>query len=82
MKAVRADPALRREFKYDPISHYGVALHDYMRAAAGAALSTDGLLTLKGEWIRAHDHGYDEFFNDYLDRLPADAYVVRVRYHG
>jgi hypothetical protein len=45
-------------------------------------LPTMAMLTLGGRWVEYGGPGYRQWFNAYLQDLPADTMVVRVLYHS
>ncbi|MFE4823290.1 hypothetical protein ACFRFU_44205 [Streptomyces sp. NPDC056704] len=66
----------------DPVAYLGDDLDTLVGEAADDALPTHALLTLDGRWLAIAGNERRRYFNEYLDALPADAYVVRVLYHG
>ncbi|MEU0429997.1 hypothetical protein ABZ235_41860, partial [Streptomyces canus] len=66
----------------DPVARLGDDLGTLVREAAEGALPTHALLTLDGCRLTVAGPERRRYFNDYLDTLRADAYVVRVLYHG
>jgi hypothetical protein len=66
----------------DPVARLGGDLDTLVRDAADDALPTHALLTLDGCWLTMAGTERRRYFNDYVDALRADAYVVRVLYHG
>ncbi|MFF4734219.1 hypothetical protein ACFY3M_55700 [Streptomyces mirabilis] len=66
----------------NPVARFGHDLDTLVREAADDALPGHALLTLDGRWLTIAGTERRRYFNAYLDALPADAYVVRVMYHG
>ncbi|MFD4501896.1 hypothetical protein [Streptomyces sp. NPDC058457] len=66
----------------DPVADLGGDLGVLVRHAVDAVLPSNALLTLGGRWLDVANAERRRCFNDYPDALPADAYAVRVPYHG
>ncbi|MFF3140505.1 hypothetical protein ACFVRU_01920 [Streptomyces sp. NPDC057927] len=80
--ALRDHPELRDLVGGDPVARFGENLDTLVCEAADEALPTNALLTLDGRWLAIAGNERRRYFNEYLDALPADAYAVRVLYHG
>ncbi|MFF4466357.1 hypothetical protein ACFY13_43675 [Streptomyces mirabilis] len=80
--ALRDHPELRDLVGGDPVARFGDNLDTLVCEAADEALPTNALLTLDGRWLAIAGNERRRYFNEYLDALPADAYAVRVLYHG
>ncbi|MBW8818459.1 MAG: hypothetical protein JF598_09545, partial [Streptomyces sp.] len=80
--AFRDNPELRELVGGDPIARLSDDLDGLVRDAMDSTLPSNGLLTLDGRWLDIANADRRRYFNDYLDALPADAYAVRVLYHG
>ncbi|MHB9862031.1 hypothetical protein [Streptomyces sp. YIM S03343] len=80
--ALRNNPGLRELIGGDPAARLTGDLEAYARETADAVLPSNALLTLDGRWLDVANAERRRYFNDYLDALPADAYAVRVAYHG
>ncbi|MFF4114414.1 hypothetical protein ACFY0P_13195 [Streptomyces sp. NPDC001714] len=80
--ALLDDPELEDVVGGDPVARLSGDLDTLVRHAVDDALHTDYLLTLDGRWVAVAGAERRRYFNDHLDTLPADAYVVRVLYHG
>ncbi|MGW2724146.1 hypothetical protein [Streptomyces sp. NPDC001492] len=80
--ALRDSPELRELIGGDPAARLTGDVEAYARAAADEALPSNALLTLDGRWLDVANSERRRYFNDYLDALPDDAYIVRVLYHG
>ncbi|MFK0020200.1 hypothetical protein [Streptomyces sp. NPDC090798] len=80
--ALRDHPELRDLVGGDPVARFGDDLETLVREAADDVLSTNAWLTLDGRWLTIAGTERRRYFNEYLDALPPDAYVVRVLYHG
>ncbi|GAA1245150.1 hypothetical protein GCM10009665_39990 [Kitasatospora nipponensis] len=76
----------------DPVGHFAVERDRYVRRVATSVVPTNVLLTLDGEWLDgtcASDDPsalvgpvYFDFADRYLDALPEDALLVRIRFHS
>ncbi|MFF7889324.1 hypothetical protein ACH40F_52285 [Streptomyces sp. NPDC020794] len=75
-------PALEDLVGGNPVARFGHDLDTLVREAADDALPGHALLTLDGCWLTIAGTERRRYFSEYLDALPADAYVVRVMYHG
>ncbi|MFF8023330.1 hypothetical protein ACFZDJ_19890 [Streptomyces sp. NPDC007896] len=75
-------PALEDLVGGNPVARFGHDLDTLVREVADDALPGHALLTLDGCWLTIAGTERRRYFNEYLDALPADAYVVRVMYHG
>ncbi|MFF3966402.1 hypothetical protein ACFYZI_33225 [Streptomyces griseorubiginosus] len=75
-------PELEELVGGDPIARPSDDLEGLLRHAMDSALPSNALLTLEGRWLDIANADRRRYFNDYLDALPADAYAVRVLYHG
>ncbi|MER8007215.1 hypothetical protein [Streptomyces sp. NPDC094149] len=80
--ALGDNPELRELIGGDPAARLSGDVEAYVRAAADQALPSHALLTLDGRWLVVGNAERRHYFNDYLDALRADTYVVRVLYHG
>lgn len=80
--ALLDNPELEDLVGDDPVARFGDDLDTLVREAADDALPTNAWLTLDGRWLTIVGTERRRYFNEYLDALPADAYVVRVLYHG
>lgn len=76
------NPELEELVGGDPIVRLSDDLEGRVRHAMDSALPSNALLTLDGRWLDIANADRRRYFNDYLDVLPADAYAVRVLYHG
>ncbi|WP_369222612.1 hypothetical protein AB5J52_15110 [Streptomyces sp. R39] len=66
----------------DPVADLGDDLDTLVRHAVDEVLPSNALLTLDGHWLDVANAERRRYFSDYLIALPADAYAVRVLYHG
>ncbi|MEU1536504.1 hypothetical protein [Streptomyces fagopyri] len=80
--ALGSHPELEDLIGGDPVARYVHDVDYLVRDAADSAVATQALLTLDGQWLSIMGSEATRYFNDYLDSLPADALVVRVKYHG
>ncbi|WP_217555758.1 hypothetical protein [Streptomyces sp. GbtcB6] len=80
--ALLDNPELKDVVGGNPIARLGGDLDTLVRHAMDAVLPSHALLTLDGRWLDVANDERRRYFNDYLDVLPADAYAVRVLYHG
>lgn len=80
--ALGSHPELQDLIGGDPVARYVHDIEYLVRDAADCAVATQALLTLDGQWLSIMGSEATRYFNDYLDSLPADAFVVRVKYHG
>ncbi|MFF3654439.1 hypothetical protein [Streptomyces olivochromogenes] len=80
--ALLDNPELEDLVGDDPVARFGDDLDTLVREAADDALPTNAWLTLDGRWLTIAGTERRRYFNEYLGALPADAYVVRVLYHG
>ncbi|MFF4895074.1 hypothetical protein [Streptomyces sp. NPDC001068] len=65
-----------------PVATLGGDLDALVRHTTDLVLSSNALLTLAGRWLDVANAERRQYFTDYLVGLPADAYAVRVLYHG
>ncbi|MDC0772942.1 hypothetical protein [Streptomyces sp. HD] len=82
LRAVAEDPELRERFTRDPYAWFGADRAAYVAEQAAEVLPTPAMLTLGGRWVEYGGPGYRQWFNAYLQDLPADTMVVRVLYHS
>jgi hypothetical protein len=82
LAALLDSPELEDLVGDDPVARFGDDLDTLVREAADDAPSTNAWLTLDGRRLTIAGTERRRCFNEYLDALPADAYVVRVLYHG
>ncbi|MFJ9346009.1 hypothetical protein [Streptomyces sp. NPDC101237] len=80
--ALRNNPELRELIGGDPAARLTGELEAYAQEIADTILPSNALLTLDGRWLDVANAERRRYFNDYLIGLPADAYAVRVLYHG
>lgn len=76
------NPELHNLIGGDPLARYVYDIDYLVRNAADSALATQALLTLDGQWLPIRGAEEIRYFNDYLDGLPTNALVVRVKYHS
>jgi hypothetical protein len=82
LRAVAEDPELEERFTDDPYALFGADRGAFVAARAADVLPTMAMLTLGGRWVEYGGPGYRQWFNAYLQDLPADTMVVRVLYHS
>ncbi|MEU2778450.1 hypothetical protein ABZ646_37630 [Streptomyces sp. NPDC007162] len=80
--ALLDNPELEELVGDDPVANLGDDLDFLVRHAVDDVLPSNALLTLDGRWLDVANAERRRYFNDYLIGLPADAYAVRVLYHG
>ncbi|MFG2961979.1 hypothetical protein ACGFZS_01730 [Streptomyces sp. NPDC048288] len=76
------NPELEEVVGDDPIARLSDDLDGLVRHAMDDVLPSNALLTLEGHWLDVANDARRRYFSDYLIGLPADAYAVRVLYHG
>ncbi|WP_031487568.1 hypothetical protein [Streptomyces bicolor] len=82
LRAVAEDPELKERFTDDPYARFGASREAYIAEHVAEVLPTPAVLTLGGRWVEYGGPGYRQWFNAYLQDLPADTMVVRVLYHA
>ncbi|MFJ8010718.1 hypothetical protein [Streptomyces fagopyri] len=82
IEALGERPDLEELVGGDPAARFANDLETLISDAVDEVLPTHALLTLDGRWLSVAGREGRRYFNDYLDRLPRDALVVRVLYHG
>ncbi|MET9089823.1 hypothetical protein ABZX77_49600 [Streptomyces sp. NPDC004237] len=76
------NPELEEVVGGDPVARLGDDVDALVRHAMDDVLPSNALLTLEGHWLDVANDARRRYFSDYLVGLPADAYAVRVLYHG
>ncbi|MFE5816503.1 hypothetical protein ACFQ6S_24305 [Streptomyces sp. NPDC056479] len=82
LRAIAKDPELEERFTHDPYNWFGRDREAYIAERVADVLPTPAMLTLAGRWVEYGGPGYRQWFNAYLQDLPADTMVVRVLYHS
>lgn len=82
LRAVAEDPELKERFSGDPYARFGGSREAYIADHVAEVLPTPAMLTLGGRWVEYGGPYYRQWFNAYLQDLPADTMVVRVLYHS